>query len=113
MTRLRGPMGESVNERELFLEALEILDPVARASYLRAVCSGDDSLRLRIESLLVAYGNAADFLESPAMATVDLHLPCPSKREPKSGRTNCWSRSAKGAWASSIWPINRRRCGGR
>ena len=52
--------------KELFSLALE-RDPEERSSFLREACSGDDSLRTEIESLLASFDGAATFLEdSPA-----------------------------------------------
>src|SRR4051794_38233126 len=52
---------ESKPLRELFLEAAEIEDPAARASFLSQACGDDALLRRRLEELL-----AADQLAGPA-----------------------------------------------
>jgi serine/threonine protein kinase len=54
-------------EREIFLNALERDDPVARAAYLAAACGGRPALRRRIEELLRSHQQADTFLNVPAM----------------------------------------------
>ena len=56
-----------MNERELFLSALEIKDPEARKAHLQSVCTGDDSLLARVESLLASHENHSQFLATPVM----------------------------------------------
>ncbi len=56
-----------MNERELFLSALEIKDPEARKAHLQSVCTGDDSLLARVESLLASHENHSEFLATPVM----------------------------------------------
>jgi serine/threonine-protein kinase len=51
----------------LFHAALP-LGGAARAAYLARECSGEDSLRREVESLVVAYERRADFLEEPAFS---------------------------------------------
>ena len=50
---------------ELFQAALK-LDQSQRATFLREACSGDEELRLELESLLASDAQANDFIESPA-----------------------------------------------
>src|SRR5271168_4737325 len=54
-----------MNERELFLAALEI-GPADRAAHLDAACGTDLPLRQRLEKLLEAHANAQSFLKRPA-----------------------------------------------
>jgi eukaryotic-like serine/threonine-protein kinase len=60
-----------MGERELFLAALELDDPRARARYLDQVCSGDAALRARVEALLKSHEEAGTFLDEPAAFNVD------------------------------------------
>jgi serine/threonine protein kinase/WD40 repeat protein len=53
-------------EQSIFAEALQRSSPEERARYLDAACAGDESLRCRVENLLRASEEAADFLERPA-----------------------------------------------
>jgi len=59
------------NEEVIFAEALSLRDPLERAAYLTKACAADESLRRRIEALLVAY-RRGEFLESPADGIADL-----------------------------------------
>lgn len=54
-----------MNEREIFCEALQYTDPAQRAAFLDQVCSGDSSLRKRLEQLLVASDQSLNLLDGP------------------------------------------------
>jgi WD40 repeat protein/serine/threonine protein kinase len=56
-----------MNERIIFLNALEKEDPAARAAYLDAACAGQPQLRQRVEALLRSHREAGLFLTEPAM----------------------------------------------
>jgi serine/threonine protein kinase len=56
----------------VFQQALE-QPPRERASFLDQACAGDRELREEATTLIAAYGEAADFIEQPAMAQ-DAHL---------------------------------------
>jgi serine/threonine protein kinase/uncharacterized membrane protein HdeD (DUF308 family) len=58
-----------MSERDIFLNALDIEGPAARAAYLDEACAGRPELRRRIEGLLRAHPAAeeAAFLEVPAL----------------------------------------------
>ncbi|MCA9089219.1 MAG: SUMF1/EgtB/PvdO family nonheme iron enzyme [Planctomycetaceae bacterium] len=58
-----------MNERDIFLAAIEISDPVERAAYLDQACSGDEKLRAQVDELLKTHNEASQFLETPAVAT--------------------------------------------
>src|SRR5436309_2400600 len=57
-----------MNERDLFIAALQQDDPAARAAYLAEACGHDADLRQRIDRLLDLYGDAGSFPERPACA---------------------------------------------
>ncbi len=57
-----------MNERELFIGALQIEDRAERAVYLDRVCAGDADLRQRVEALLAAFVQAGSFLQEAAAA---------------------------------------------
>ena len=57
-----------MNERELFLAALEIEDPAARFAYLESVCDGE--LRAGVAALLASHQDHRDFLQIPAAQQV-------------------------------------------
>ena len=55
-----------MQERDLFIAALEIDDPAARQEYLDKSCADDPVLRVRIQRLLNRATETADFLDHPA-----------------------------------------------
>ncbi|MBX9627237.1 MAG: protein kinase [Gemmataceae bacterium] len=61
-----------MTERDLFLAAIDLPDPAARARHLRRACGADAALRGRVEALLRSHEQAGDFLAVPAVA-----LPAP------------------------------------
>ncbi len=70
-----------MNERDLFMAALQIEDAAERSAYLDRACAGETALRQRVEALLGALGQAGSFLQQPAgdpRATSDVSRPEPS-----------------------------------
>ncbi len=57
-----------MNERDLFIAALQIDDAADCAAYLDKACGGNAELRQRVEALLAAFGQAGSFLQQPAAA---------------------------------------------
>src|SRR5690242_6990174 len=56
---------------DIFCDALELASPAERAAYLDRACGGDAGLRRRVERLLEAHTEAANFLAAgPAVAAV-------------------------------------------
>lgn len=55
-----------MNERQLFVSALEIADSGARERFLDEACRGDAELRARVEALLKSHATAGSFLDIPA-----------------------------------------------
>ncbi len=55
-----------MNERDIFIAALQKADPAERGAYLAETCGADDALRRRVEGLLEVYDRAGSFLEEPA-----------------------------------------------
>ena len=53
-----------MSEREILQAALDKTDPAERAAYLDEACTGDATLRGRIEALLKASDGAGGFLDS-------------------------------------------------
>ena len=73
-----------MNERDLFMAALQIEDAAERAAYLDRVCAGETALRQRVEALLAAFEQAGSFLQRPAgdpRATTDISPPGQSNGE--------------------------------
>src|SRR5262249_53389213 len=56
-----------VTEREIFLEALEIATPEARAAYLQGACGGDIALRRKVEELLKEHFSDDSLLAGSAL----------------------------------------------
>ncbi len=52
---------------DIFQRALDLREE-EREPYLAEVCAADESLRKRVEELLVAYQRAGDFIETPALS---------------------------------------------
>jgi hypothetical protein len=51
-----------MNERSIFLEALDKADPTQRSAYLDTACAGDDALRQQVEALLKSHADAGNFM---------------------------------------------------
>jgi serine/threonine protein kinase/tetratricopeptide (TPR) repeat protein len=65
-----------MNEREIFIAALQHEDAAQRRAYLDRACGTDAALRQHLEGLLEICARASGFLESPpANLTVDQPLP--------------------------------------
>ncbi len=58
-----------MNEETIFIEALEIRDPVERAAFLDRACAGNPTMRDRLKRLLDQHERAGSFLERPAPAS--------------------------------------------
>src|SRR5262245_33999459 len=58
-----------MNERSLFLAALDIRDPIERAAYLEQACAGDPARRRAVEDLLAAHERSGTFMSGPAAGT--------------------------------------------
>src|SRR5262245_18942983 len=55
-----------MNERDIFIEALQNETPAERQAYLDEACRGDETLRRGVEALLEVHERAGSFLESVA-----------------------------------------------
>jgi serine/threonine protein kinase/tetratricopeptide (TPR) repeat protein len=76
-----------MNERTIFLAALDRDDPVQRSAFLDAACAGDAALRQRVEALLMSHGQAGHFVDKPAPQRVAEALALPGER-PRNDRTD-------------------------
>ena len=56
-----------MNERDLFLSALEIEDPAARHAHLQSACAGNGELLTLVESLLASHEGKSQFLQTPVV----------------------------------------------
>ena len=54
-----------MNERDLFIAALEKPTAEGRSEYLSIACAGDSTLRQRVEGLLQMHANTGEFLQKP------------------------------------------------
>jgi WD40 repeat protein/serine/threonine protein kinase len=61
-----------MNERAIFVAALNQSDPTDRAAFLAGACGDDVALRQRVEILLREHEHLGSFLESPAPAPAQL-----------------------------------------
>src|SRR5690242_17507769 len=59
-----------MNERDVFIAALQKEAPAQRQAYLEEACRGDEALRRGVEALLEVHERAGRFLESPAPGLV-------------------------------------------
>ncbi|MBW3599679.1 MAG: hypothetical protein KY475_20715, partial [Planctomycetes bacterium] len=59
-----------MDERSIFLNALDKNEPQERAKYLQEACGENQRLRRQVEELLRASRDAGEFLESPPPALV-------------------------------------------
>jgi eukaryotic-like serine/threonine-protein kinase len=83
-------LGEpTVNERDLFISAMQIDDSAERAAYLNQACAGDTELRNRLDVLLIAYGRSSS-LDELVLHAGETSLPdSDSERTAWSGDRGC------------------------
>ncbi len=58
---------QSLPQESVFLEALEITSPKARAAFLDQACGGNHDLRGEVEALLRAHARSGDLLDLPTI----------------------------------------------
>src|SRR5262245_12417161 len=56
-----------MNERNIFIEALEMSDSAEQVAFLNRAYGNDAGLRRRVEALIKAHQAAGEFLEKPAV----------------------------------------------
>src|SRR5262249_23765189 len=56
-----------MNERDLFIAALQKESPAEREAYLNEACLGNESLRRGVQALLERHERAGNFLEPPVV----------------------------------------------
>ena len=64
-----------MNERDLFLSALEIEDLPPVQAHLQSACAGDAALLARVESLLASHEGHSRFLQDTGGGTTREHPP--------------------------------------
>jgi serine/threonine protein kinase len=101
-----------MNERDIFLAAIEIANADERLAYLDRECHGNAELREEIEELLKHHAQASPFLDSPAVAgdaTVDRPIQGGSYNDDGfSGR-----KFGEAEFCKYLTPATRRGCLGR
>ncbi|MCI0459833.1 MAG: hypothetical protein L0Z62_23025, partial [Gemmataceae bacterium] len=60
-----------MNERDIFIAALQKATPGERQAYLEEACCGDGALRRGVQTLLELHERAGSFLESPVVPPAD------------------------------------------
>jgi hypothetical protein len=63
-----------MNERDVFIDALQLPSPAARREFLNDACAGQDALRRQVESLLAAHDRVGQFLEEPLLIHINTVL---------------------------------------
>ncbi len=64
-----------MNDRDLFIAALNLENPAQRQAYLQEACGDDRAARQRVEALFKVYENAGSFLESPPASPTSVMPP--------------------------------------
>src|SRR5262249_6068127 len=77
-----------MNERAIFLEALDREDPIQRAAFVDTACAGDDALRQRVAALLKSHEQAGNFLGKLAPQRVAEELANPATDRRTQGETS-------------------------
>ena len=54
-----------MNEREIFIQAVQVADVDAQVSFVNQACGSDQALRHQVSELLAAHARAQSFLEAP------------------------------------------------
>src|SRR5262249_2080260 len=73
-----APEGPAMDERSIFLAALERAGPAERGAYLDGAGAGGGELRRRIDGLLEAHDRIGSFLDRPAAGAQDTGAFTPS-----------------------------------
>src|SRR4051812_43947939 len=74
-----------MNERAIFMEALEKETEAQRSSYLDEACGGDATLRHRVEALLKSHTEAGSFLGKPVPERLAEGLATPASPDATQG----------------------------
>jgi tetratricopeptide (TPR) repeat protein/serine/threonine protein kinase len=74
-----------MDERSIFMAALERESPPERSAYLEKVCGGDTALRQRVEALLDSHEQAGSFLRKPVPERLADRILAPEQMEETSG----------------------------
>ena len=94
-----------MTEREIFLEALEMTTPEARAAYLQAACGGDVVLRRKIDELLKEHFSNDSLLAGSALEgeqTAEAGSPASEAPAQMIGRYKLLERIGEGGFGE-VW----------
>src|SRR5262245_34827719 len=100
-----------MNERTLFLTALEKEDPAQHQAYLDEACAGDPALRARVEALLRPHEREGKFLDVPAVE--QLAAPGPAQIPSAATEADVSSQAADDSELDFLAPAERRGALGR
>lgn len=90
-----------MNERELFLSALEIEDPEQRRHHLEERCRDDHELQVRVESLLASHESQSRFLNLPIADQLENRSEPSGRISDDQGTETCGVLEAVGGQAES------------
>lgn len=100
-----------MNERDIFLVAIEIADAQERATYVGRACGADAELRARVEELLQSHGQSSQFVETPPIETPALEGNVADTEtflvDPRSPRTGQKNDESAAEMASFLEPSTR------
>ena len=94
-----------MEEREIFLEAIEITDSESQKVFLENACQGNPALLDRLHHLLKMHIGAGSFLKTPAIAQINLaNSVAPPNKEPSDGLSTNVSKSETSPRAGDLLP---------